>query len=372
MDFEHADELRVMKRELCPAHDRVWSETRDRGSKVLKILKRILHAIGGVLYIVCPPWPPWVIKKIAFRAPPRGEYYYLVGGKTDQRRVFFKASEAQGVEDLQICLPHLLRPRVKAIDIYYHILRCKVDIADFLKCDLLVFDYPGYGISDGKSTEKGVYDTVERVFKYAVTDLQYQPEDIILIGFSLGTAAMVHIASITTHLAVRMALYSSDANNFKLSAMVLIAPFTSLWRVILRRPYTPKRLRSNPLRPESSSSASLSYEKAHNIRCPTLVCHGNQDVIVDHQHGLAMKERIANCELFIISASHQRKGNYVSEQYSFVAGCSRNRRYLQRKQTHEQTSYSFVHVVHDQVFYTQSLSIRGLWDPNGITLAIDS
>ncbi|VDM58567.1 unnamed protein product [Angiostrongylus costaricensis] len=302
------------------------------------MLRKIVHAIAGLMYILCPPWPPWVIKKIAFRAPPRGEYYYLVGGKRDQRRVFFSAREADGVEDLQICLPHLLRSRVKAIDIYYHILRCKpvilnvyeelricamevmceqtekwlrrtgsrrtrsphliifaqpnssdigccmlmdpnfVDIADFLKCDLLVFDYAGYGVSEGNSTEKTVYDTVERVYKYAVTDLKYQPKDIILIGFSLGTAAMVHIASITPDL----------------GAMVLIAPFTSLWRVILRRPSF-----------ITGYSLFFSYEKAQNIRCPTLVCHGDQDAIVHHQHGLIMKERIANCELFIISASHQ-------------------------------------------------------------------
>uniref|UniRef100_A0A158P7C9 Palmitoyl-protein hydrolase n=1 Tax=Angiostrongylus cantonensis TaxID=6313 RepID=A0A158P7C9_ANGCA len=139
-----------------------------------------------------------------------------------------------------------------------------VDIADFLKCDLLVFDYAGYGVSEGNSTEKTVYDSVERVYKYAVTDLKYQPKDIVLIGFSLGTAAM-------------------------LGAMVLIAPFTSLWRVILRRPHV-----------SASSCMDMfqSYEKAQNIRCPTLVCHGDQDAIVHHQHGLVMKERIANCELF--------------------------------------------------------------------------
>ncbi|KHJ86970.1 hypothetical protein OESDEN_13265, partial [Oesophagostomum dentatum] len=176
----------------------------------------------------------------------------------NDRQAYFSAKEAEGVEDLQICLPHLLGPKVKAIDIYYHVLRCKpvvlklyddvsicamevmceqtekwlkrnfnsksrspkliifaqpnssdigccmlmdpnfvglADIADFLRCDLLVFDYVGYGVSDGVSAEKSVYDTVERVYKYATDDLGYDPNDIILIGFSLGTAAMVHIAS---------------------------------------------------------------------------------------------------------------------------------------------------------------------------------
>ncbi|EYC26265.1 hypothetical protein Y032_0010g1053 [Ancylostoma ceylanicum] len=339
-EFKTAERLRVGKRELCPAHDRIWSETHDNRPKVLRAITRGVNVACGLLYILCPPWPPWVIHKIAFRAPPRGEYYFLVGGEKNDRHTFFSAKEAEGYKNLEICLPHLLRPHVKAIDIYYHILRCKpvilklyddvricamevmceqtekwlrrtgsrrtrspkliifaqpnssdmgccmlmdpnfADIADFLKCDMLVFDYVGYGVSDGESTEKAVYDSVERVYNYATDDLGYAPKDIILIGFSLGTAAMVHIAAKTPDL----------------GAMVLIAPFMSLWRVILRRPTS-----------DSLSTLDMfpSYDKALNIRCPTLVCHGKQDVIVDHQHGLAMKERIANCELFLISASHQ-------------------------------------------------------------------
>ncbi|VDL69770.1 unnamed protein product [Nippostrongylus brasiliensis] len=219
-DFHTVDHVRVMQGVLCPAHDRVWSETREHKLRILRHVARTLHAIGGVLYILCPPWPPWIIHKVAFRAPSRGEYYYLVGGEKDNRQAVFTATEAKDLKNLQICLPHLLRPRVKAIDIYYHILRCKADIADFLRCDLLVFDYAGYGVSDGEPNEKAVYDSVERVYKYATEDMGYEPKDIVLIGFSLGTAAMVHIASITPDL----------------GAIVLIAPFTSLRRVILRQP----------------------------------------------------------------------------------------------------------------------------------------
>ena len=39
------------------------------------------------------------------------------------------------------------------------------DIADFLQCDLLIYDYPGYGISDGKTNEKNVYAAIDAVMK---------------------------------------------------------------------------------------------------------------------------------------------------------------------------------------------------------------
>ncbi|KAK6731189.1 hypothetical protein RB195_007571 [Necator americanus] len=124
-DMETADSLRVAERELCPAHDRIWSETHDHRPKVLRAVTRAFNAVFGFFYILCPPWPPWVIHKIAFRAPSRGEYYFLVGGKKGDRHTFFSAKEAEGFENLEICLPHLLRKKVKAVDIYYHILRCK-------------------------------------------------------------------------------------------------------------------------------------------------------------------------------------------------------------------------------------------------------
>ncbi|KAK5975773.1 Hydrolase alpha/beta domain protein [Trichostrongylus colubriformis] len=303
-DFENAQRLRVMEREICPAHDRVWSDTRDHKSQVLKTVSRALHVVGGVFYIIYPPWPPWIIHKIAFRAPSRGQYYFLIGGEQNNRQAFFSATEAEGSPNLQLCLPHLLRKKVKAVDIYYHLLRCKADIADFLKCDLLVFDYPGYGVSDGESTEKSVYDSVERVYKYAINDLGYAPKDIILIGFSLGTAAMVHIASITPDIRIRFKSLIRPETPPTAQAPPVPAIKTPAKSSAWRPPQIP--VAGGARHPEwQPSKTHSSYDKAQAIKCPTLVCHGKDDAIVDHHHGLAMKERIANSELFLIPASHQ-------------------------------------------------------------------
>lgn len=52
--------------------------------------------------------------------------------------------------------------------------------------DLITYDYKGYGKNSGTSTEKGIHDDIMNVWKYVVFNLKYEPENIILHGYSLG------------------------------------------------------------------------------------------------------------------------------------------------------------------------------------------
>ena len=76
---------------------------------------------------------------------------------------------------------------------------------------VLIFDYPGYGKSEGNPSEQGCYEAAELSYKW-LTDQQYISADTILIvGRSLGTAVAVHLAAKYDH-----------------QALVLVSPFTSL------------------------------------------------------------------------------------------------------------------------------------------------
>lgn len=350
--------LNVAKRVACPAHDsKLWSDVPTKSSTIWKILSKILFVLFSILYIVLPPYPPKMFRKLVFCCPQKGRYYYLIAVKGNDRKACFRASEANDYDHLTICLPQMIKPKVRAIDVFYHLLRCKVftlpydnkhricvmelyceqsirwlhrdknrkklvisrlitmslpfnfsrtrspnliifsqpnssdlgcclmmdpnfaDIADFLQCDLLIFDYPGYGVSEGTTNEKNVYAAIEAVMKYATEKLGYPQEKIILVGFSLGTAAMVHLAE-----------------QYKVAALVLIAPFTSFFRIVCRRPTV--------VRPWFDMFPSL--EKSKGITSPTLICHGEKDYIVGHEHGVFLKETIPDCELHLLkNASHQ-------------------------------------------------------------------
>ncbi|CAO4360371.1 unnamed protein product [Caenorhabditis nigoni] len=333
--------LNVARRVACPAHDsKLWSDVAPRNYSIWRILWKILIVIVSIFYVLLPPYPPKLFRKLVFCCPQKGRYYYLIAVKGTTRRACFKASEADGYDHLSICLPQMIRPKIRAVDVFYHLLRCKVftlpydekhkicamelyceqsirwlhrdknrkrlrspnliifsqpnssdlgcclmmdpnfaDIADFLQCDLLIFDYPGYGVSEGTTNEKNVYAAIEAVMKYAMEQLGYPQEKIILIGFSLGTAAMVHVAEI-----------------YKVAALVLIAPFTSFFRIACRRP--------SVVRPWFDMFPSL--EKSKKIVSPTLICHGEKDYIVGHEHGVQLKDTIPDCELHLLKhASHQ-------------------------------------------------------------------
>ena len=59
---------------------------------------------------------------------------------------------------------------------------------------ILIIDYPGYGKSDGSASEAGCYRAADAAYDY-LTSHGYLPDQIVLYGESLGTAAAVDLAS---------------------------------------------------------------------------------------------------------------------------------------------------------------------------------
>jgi len=60
---------------------------------------------------------------------------------------------------------------------------------------ILLFDYRGYGQSEGKPDEKGLYTDVLSCYQYLVRNLKVKKEDIIIWGCSLGGAVASYLAS---------------------------------------------------------------------------------------------------------------------------------------------------------------------------------
>lgn len=58
-----------------------------------------------------------------------------------------------------------------------------------------IIDYRGYGMSQGRPSEKGLYLDAKAAYNYLVKDRNINPERIVLYGESLGTAVVVEVAS---------------------------------------------------------------------------------------------------------------------------------------------------------------------------------
>jgi pimeloyl-ACP methyl ester carboxylesterase len=60
---------------------------------------------------------------------------------------------------------------------------------------VLIFDYPGYGKSQGVPTEEGCYAAAGAGYDWVTTVAQVEPEKLLLYGGSLGGAVAIDVAS---------------------------------------------------------------------------------------------------------------------------------------------------------------------------------
>lgn len=60
---------------------------------------------------------------------------------------------------------------------------------------VLGYDYVGYGLSKGKPSEEKLYESADAAWKYATEVLKFAEKNIVLFGYSLGSAPATHLAA---------------------------------------------------------------------------------------------------------------------------------------------------------------------------------
>lgn len=70
----------------------------------------------------------------------------------------------------------------------------KLELLCSLGCSVFIFDYRGYGRSDGVPSERGMYLDTQAAYDYLVNELKVPPQQILIYGESLGGAAAVELA----------------------------------------------------------------------------------------------------------------------------------------------------------------------------------
>jgi fermentation-respiration switch protein FrsA (DUF1100 family) len=123
---------------------------------------------------------------------------------------------------------------------------------------LLIIDYRGFGKSEGKPSEEGVYRDADAAYDYLLQQ-GYEAGQIILHGESLGTA-------VATDLAARRPA----------AGVILEAPFTSAGDVAQR---------VLPLVGPLVVSGFDTRSKILRVGAPVLVIHGDQDETIDFDFG---------------------------------------------------------------------------------------
>lgn len=128
---------------------------------------------------------------------------------------------------------------------------------------LLVLDYPGYGASEGRSSEAAMYEAADLAYAALRERPGVDPRRIYVYGRSLGTAAATHVAS--TH---------------DVAGLILESPFTSA-RGMARQHY--RIVPSFLVRLQLDNEGAIA-----RIHCPILILHGTADKLVPITMGRAV------------------------------------------------------------------------------------
>jgi abhydrolase domain-containing protein 17 len=139
-------------------------------------------------------------------------------------------------------------------------LRPALDSLNLQGFGVISYDYPGYGESGGKPTEKGCYRAVEATYQHLTKTLATKPSEIILIGQSVGSGPTTWLASEKEHRSV-----------------VLIAPFLSAFRTVTRIPIFPADRFPN-------------LKRITEFKTPLLIIHGEEDQVIPFQQGKKLYE----------------------------------------------------------------------------------
>lgn len=167
------------------------------------------------------------------------------------------------------------------------------EIAKFLDCDIVIYDYSGYGISSGQSNEKNLYADIQGVYQHLTTVRKIDPAKIVIYGYSIGTAAAIALLA---------------ESQPPVAGAILLAPLTSMLRVLLwkracfNKPFARRKPCVDKFR---------SIEKIHLVGVPILVCHGQDDIVVPIEHGMAVHEKapLKVPPLWISEAGHNNLEN---------------------------------------------------------------
>ncbi len=130
-----------------------------------------------------------------------------------------------------------------------------------LGLDVLIFDYRGYGRSEGEISEQGTYLDAEAAWRHLTDDRHIPEKNIVLFGRSLGAAIAAHLAA-----------------RHKPGALIMESAFTSVPDLAARYyrifpVHWLARYRYN------------AEDYLRSVRCPVLIVHSLDDEIIPSQHG---------------------------------------------------------------------------------------
>ncbi|KAF8789052.1 alpha/beta hydrolase domain-containing protein 17C-like [Argiope bruennichi] len=187
----------------------------------------------------CPPFPRSITEKIAFMPPL--PTYEVAPTQSETIQYAFHLSPDYDTSGLRKVIQQEVRVVKTTLDsdvvvlyvkgttktkftiLYSHgnavdvglIHRLCVDLSQMTGCDVVTYDYSGYGQSSGKPSERNMFADIKAAWDYTLAFHEPDPRMVILYGHSLGAVATIDLAS-----------------KVDCAGVILQAPFSSSFQVV--------------------------------------------------------------------------------------------------------------------------------------------
>jgi fermentation-respiration switch protein FrsA (DUF1100 family) len=186
--------------------------------------------------------------------------------------------------------------------IYFHgnagNLTNRIDNVGFLQrlpANVLAVDYRGYGRSEGRPSERGIYLDALAAFDYLTKERGIPPEQIVVLGQSLGSAAATELA-----------------RKRRVAGVILEAGFPSARRVAQVAMLLPGI--SYIIRSKFDSAAKLK-----EIRVPVLVAHCTADPVLPYKLGEELFAAASQPKTFVSYNAFCHEPLYIAHPADYAA-----------------------------------------------------
>ena len=154
--------------------------------------------------------------------------------------------------------------------------------------NLMIVDYPGYGMSEGKPSDDSMFTASNYIFEYATKMNEVDNDNIVIMGYSIGTGVASYCAS------------KNEANG-----LILVAPYDkalSLYNDAIDSFHGPME----NLARYSFDSATY----AESVEEPTLIFTSKADEVINYRHSLDLAEHFSELDNVIILEGVNHNGYF--------------------------------------------------------------
>lgn len=154
--------------------------------------------------------------------------------------------------------------------------------------NLMLIDYPGYGMSKGKPPDDSMFIASKYIFEYATKMSEVNIDNIVIMGYSIGTGVASYCAS------------ENDA-----SGLILVAPYDkalSLYNDAI-----------DSFHGSVASLAKYSFDSstyAENVTEPTLIFTSKKDEVINYKHSLDLAGHFSKLDDVVILENVNHNGYF--------------------------------------------------------------